>query len=295
MADPNPSPGPDAAAEAPAFEADAGPPLDDRAALVLDLDVYEGPIDVLLTLARDQKVDLKQISILKLADQYLAFIERARAQADRFQIEVAADYLVMAAWLAFLKSRLLLPAPPEAAAAEPSPAEMAAALSFQLRRLQAMQESGTRLMARAQLGRDVFPRGTPEGLRVVSKPVYTATLYDLLKAYGDYKNRTTRHGRLEIVASELYSMENAIERLSQMLGRFPDWATLQTFLPTGLTGLVGRSALAATFAAGLELVRTGRLQLRQDRLFGPIYVRKAPDNPVTELPVGDRGEPPRQP
>ena len=279
---------------APAFEADLGPPVDDRAALVVDLDVYEGPIDVLLNLAREQKVDLKQVSILKLADQYLAFIERARQQTERFQIEIAADYLVMAAWLAFLKSRLLLPAPPEVTPTEPSPTEMAAALSFQLRRLQAMQEVGTRLMARAQLGRDVFPRGTPEGLRVVSKPVYVATLYDLLKAYGDHKNRVTRHGRLEIEASELYSMEGAIERLSQMLGRFPDWATLQTFLPPGLTGLVGRSAMAATFAAGLELVRTGRLQLRQDRSFGPIYVRKAPDNPVTELPVADRGEPPRQ-
>ena len=278
----------------PAFEADLSPPVDDQSALVVDLDVYEGPIDVLLTLARDQKVDLKQISILKLADQYLAFIERARERAERFRIEIAADYLVMAAWLAFLKSRLLLPPPPEAAAVEPSPAEMAAALSFQLRRLQAMQEAGTRLLARAQLGRDVFPRGAPEGLKVVAKPVYDVSLYEMLKAYGDYKNRVTRHGRLEIAASELYSMEMAIERLSGMLGRIPDWATLQTFLPAGLSGLVGRSALAATFAAGLELVRTGRLQIRQDRLFGPIYVRKAPDNPVTELPVGDRGEPPRQ-
>jgi segregation and condensation protein A len=278
----------------PVFEADLAPPADDQSALVVDLDVYEGPIDVLLTLARDQKVDLKQISILKLANQYLAFIERARERAERFRIEIAADYLVMAAWLAFLKSRLLLPPPPEAAAVEPSPAEMAAALSFQLRRLQAMQEAGTRLLARAQLGRDVFPRGAPEGLRVVAKPVYEVSLYEMLKAYGDYKNRVTRHGRLEIAASELYSMEMAIERLSGMLGRIPDWATLQTFLPTGLSGLVGRSALAATFAAGLELVRTGRLQIRQDRLFGPIYVRKAPDNPVTELPVGDRGEPPRQ-
>jgi segregation and condensation protein A len=276
------------------FEADAGPVVDPATSLVVDLDVYEGPIDVLLNLARDQKVDLKQVSILKLADQYLAFIERAREHAERFSLEIAADYLVMAAWLAFLKSRLLLPAPPEVAAVEPSPAEMAAALSFQLRRLQAMQEAGTRVMARAQLGRDVFPRGAPEGLSYISKPVWDATLYDLLKAYGDHRNRQTRHGRLEIEASELYSMELAIERLSNMLGRMPDWATLQTFLPPGQTGLVRRSALAATFAASLELVRTGRLQLRQDRTFGAIYVRKAPDNPVTELPVGDRAEPPRQ-
>jgi segregation and condensation protein A len=283
----------DADAE-PVFEADAAPAVSDDAALVVDLDVYEGPIDVLLTLARDQKVDLKQISILKLADQYIAFIERARAQAERFRIEIAADYLVMAAWLAFLKSRLLLPVPPEVAAAEPSPAEMAAALSFQLRRLQAMQEAGTRIMARAQLGRDVFPRGAPEGLRVALKPVYEVSLYEMLKAYGDHRNRQVRHSALEIAPTELYSVETALERLSTMLGRVPDWATLQTFLPPNVRGLIGRSALAATFVAGLEMVRTGRLQIRQDRMFGPIYVRKAPDNPVTELPVGDRGEAPRE-
>ncbi len=274
----------------PAFEADSGAPLapDGGEALRLDLDVYEGPIDVLLTLAREQKVDLKQISILKLADQYLAFIERVKESAERFRLEIAADYLVMAAWLAFLKSRLLLPAPPEAAESEPTPAEMAAALSFQLRRLQAMQESGTRLMARSQLGRDVFPRGNPDGLRIVNKPVWEVSLYELLKAYGDFRNRVQNHAVLEIAPTELYSMELALERMGQMLGRLPDWATLQTFLPPGLHGLIGRSALAAMFAAGLEMVRTGRMQLRQDRVFGPIYVRKAPENQVTELPVGDR-------
>jgi len=276
-------------AEAAAFEADSGAPLGaPEDALRLDLDGYEGPIDVLLTLARDQKVDLKQISILKLADQYLAFIEQVKARAERFSLEIAADYLVMAAWLAFLKSRLLLPAPPEVAALEPTPAEMAAALSFQLRRLQAMQEAGTRLMARALLGRDVFPRGNPDGLRTVSKPQWDVNLYELLKSYGDYRNRVDRRSVLEIAPTELYSMEAALERMSAMLGRLPDWATLQTFLPQGLQGIVGRSALTATFAASLELVRTGRLQLRQDRLFGPIYVRKAPEGQVTELPVGDR-------
>jgi segregation and condensation protein A len=276
-------------AEAAAFEADSGAAHGaPEEALRLDLDGYEGPIDVLLTLARDQKVDLKQISILKLADQYLAFIEQVKARAERFRLEIAADYLVMAAWLAFLKSRLLLPVPPEVAAQEPTPAEMAAALSFQLRRLQAMQEAGTRLMARALLGRDVFPRGNPDGLRTVSKPTWDVNLYELLKAYGDYRNRVDRHSVLQIEATELYSMEAALERMSSMLGRIPDWATLQTLLPQGLQGLIGRSALSATFAASLELVRTGRLQLRQDRLFGPIYVRKAPEGQVTELPVGDR-------
>jgi segregation and condensation protein A len=271
---------------APEFEADAAPVVEVPSdALVVDLDVYEGPIDVLLSLAREQKVDLKHVSILKLADQYLAFIERARERAERFQLEIAADYLVMAAWLAFLKSRLLLPAPPEVAATEPTPAEMAAALSFQLRRLQAMQEAGVRMLSRAQLGRDVFPRGQAEGLKYINKAVYTTTLYDLLKSYGDFRNKQTRQGALRIEESQLYSMETALERLSSMLGRMPDWASLQTFLPSGLNGLVGRSAVAATFAAGLELVRDGRLQLRQDRAFGPIYVRKAPENNVTELPV----------
>jgi len=274
--------------EAASFEADSGAPAADGGeALRLDLDGYEGPIDVLLTLARDQKVDLKQISILKLADQYLAFIEQVKARSERFRLEIAADYLVMAAWLAFLKSRLLLPAPPEVAAEEPTPAEMAAALSFQLRRLQAMQEAGTRLMARALLGRDVFPRGNPDGLRTVSRPEWDVSLYELLKSYGDFKNRT-REEILRIAPTELYSMEAALERMTSMLGRLPDWATLQTFLPQGLHGLIGRSALAAMFSAGLELVRTGRMQLRQDRLFGPIYVRAAPEGQVTELPVGDR-------
>lgn len=274
-------------ADPAAFEADTGVPQGDEA-LRLDLDVYEGPIDVLLTLAREQKVDLKQISILKLAEQYLEFIERVKAQAERFRLEIAADYLVMAAWLAFLKSRLLLPVPPEAAPDEPTPAEMAAALSFQLRRLQAMQDVGSRLMARAHLGRDVFANGHPDGLRTVNKPVWDVNLYELLKAYGDFRKRVDSHAVLQIEATELYSMEVALERISTMLGRVPDWAALQTFLPPGLQGLIGRSALSATFAASLELVRTGRLQLRQDRLFGPIFVRKAPDNPVTELPVGER-------
>lgn len=260
-------------------------------ALLVDLDGYEGPIDVLLALAREQKVDLRHISILKLADQYLAFIERAKARAGRFQLEIAADYLVMAAWLAFLKSRLLLPVPPEVAGAEPTPAEMAAALSFQLRRLQAMQEAGVRLMSRAQLGRDVFPRGDPEGLRVVARPVFQVTLFELLKSYGDFRNRARAAGALLIERSELYSMEMAIERLTSMLGRMPDWAMLSTFLPPGLSGIVGRSALAATFAATLEMVRSGKLQLRQERLFGQILIRKSPENPVHELPV-NRTEPP---
>ena len=253
-------------------------PLDER--LHVDLDGYEGPIDVLLTLARDQKVDLKNISIAALADQYLAFI----AQAGRIRLEVAADYLVMAAWLAYLKSRLLLPVPPEAGD-EPNPAEMAAALAFQLQRLQAMQEAGQRMMNRPLLGRDVFARGQPEGLHTVTRAVYQLSLYELLKAYGEQKSRQ-QPTTLRIEAAELYSMDAALERLETMLGRMPEWTVLTSFLPHGIAGgLLGRSAMAAMLTAGLEMVRTGKLQLRQEQTFGPIYVRKAPESTVTELPV----------
>jgi segregation and condensation protein A len=243
--------------------------------LVVDLDGYEGPIDVLLTLARDQKVDLRHISILQLADQYLAFISAAR----ELKLEIAADYLVMAAWLAYLKSRLLLPEPqPDD---EPSGSELAAALTYQLQRLEAMQQAGVRLMARPLLGRDVFRRGAPEGIPIVRHSVYDATLFELLKAYGE--GRARAEGTvLHIVPAELYSMDDALQRLQTFLGHMPEWRTLASFLPPNLRlGLVGRSAIAATFAASLELVRDGRLQLRQDKTFGPIYLRSPPLSPAT--------------
>lgn len=243
------------------------------AELVVDLEGYEGPIDMLLTLAREQKVDVTKISILQLADQYLAFISEVR----RLRLEIAADYLVMAAWLAYLKSRLLLPDPQPAD--EPSGAELAAALTHQLQRLEAMQQAGARLMARPQLGRDVFTRGAPEGLPKVLRPVYEATLYDLLKAYGEQRQRK-ESAVLHIEAPELYSMDDALHRLERILGRVPEWRTLMSFLPPGLRGgIVGRSAVAATFAASLELVRAGKLQLRQDTTFGPIYLRSLPETP----------------
>ena len=270
--------------EDPAIRAEDVPTDEER--LFVDLEGYEGPIDVLLTLAREQKVDITRISILALAEQYIAFI----AEVKRVRLEIAADYLVMAAWLAYLKSRLLLPTPSEDKA-EPTAADMAAALAFQLQRLQAMQDAGARLMARPQLGKDVFLRGAPEGLRVVTSNVYTATLYDLLKAYGDQRGRK-QNSTLRILPTELYSMEAALERLSSILGRMPDWTTLQSFIPPELRGgIVARSALSAMFSASLELVRSGKLQLRQDRSFGQIYIRKAPDNPVAELPVAERQVP----
>jgi segregation and condensation protein A len=237
---------------------------------VLDLDGYEGPIDVLLSLARDQKVDLTKISILDLADQYLSFVARAR----RLRLELAADYLVMAAWLAYLKSRMLLPEP-ETVDGEPTGAEMAAALAFQLQRLEAMRDVAGKLMALPQLGHDFFGRGEPEAIRVVHTPVYSVKLYDLLRAYGAIANRR-QGGTLRIVPTEIYSMDDALQRLGDMLGRSVDWQTLLSFLPPDWAeGLRGRSAVASTFAATLEIVRAGRAELRQDGTFGPIYLRPA--------------------
>lgn len=238
--------------------------------LVVDLDGYEGPLDVLLTLAREQKVDLTKISILALADQYLAFIATAR----RLQLEVAADYLVMAAWLAYLKSRLLLPEPP--GPDQPTGDELAAMLTHQLRRLEAMRGVAARLMALPRLDRDVFGRGAPEGLPRRLVPRYEATLLELLRAYGELRQRK-ENAVLRIVPPELYSMDEALERLQRMVGRVPEWRSLISFLPPILgRGLIERSAIAATFAASLEMARAGKLELRQDRSFGPVFVRSKP-------------------
>jgi segregation and condensation protein A len=237
--------------------------------LVLDLDGFEGPIDALLSLARDQKVDLRKISILELADQYLAFIARAR----RLRLELAADYLVMAAWLAYLKSRLLLPEPP--ADGEPSGAELAAALAFQLQRLEAMQEAGKRLMALPQFGIDFFARGAPEPAKIIDVPVWDVTLFDLLKAYGTHPGRR-KEGMLRIAPLNLFSMDDALKRIGDMLGHVLDWTVLRNFLPEGMdTPIQRRAAMAATFAATLELARNGRIELRQEGTFAPIYLRRS--------------------
>jgi segregation and condensation protein A len=241
-------------------------PVSEAEALVLVLDGFEGPLDMLLGLAREQKVDLTRISVLALAEQYLAFIDKVRAH----RLELAADYLVMAAWLAYLKSRLLLPEPdPE----EPSGEEMAAALAFQIQRLEAMKTVAGQLLGRPRLGVDVFPRGAPEDFAIESRSVFEVTLYDLLKAYGEHRRR--RDGSvLRIEPVRLYSIEDAIARLSAMLGRMPDWTMLRSFLPDGETvPLMRRSALAAHFVATLELTREGRIELRQDRPFAPIWLR----------------------
>jgi segregation and condensation protein A len=248
---------------------DAGPSASSaEGRLVLALDGFEGPIDLLLGLARDQKVDLTRISILQLADQYLTFV----AEARRVRLELAADYLVMAAWLAYLKSRLLLPEPDEQ---EPSGEEMAQALAFQLQRLEAMRRVGERLMARPQLGREVFARGAPEGIRVVARSIFELSLYDLLRAYADHRRRQ-EFGTWRIQPLDLYTMEEARQRLETMLGRMPDWAALSSFVPDGSADvLTNRSALAATFAASLELTKAGVIELRQDGAFEPIFLRRA--------------------
>jgi segregation and condensation protein A len=269
----------------PFFEEDIRPQPDggEGGSLLLDLDGFEGPIDVLLALARDQKVDLTKISILQLADQYLTFVEQAR----ELRLELAADYLVMAAWLAYLKSRLLLPST-EADGEQLSAAEMAERLAFQLQRLEAMRNLGRKLLERPRLGRDFFGRGAPEPLDIVNTPVYELSLYDLLKAYGEFKSRDVITA-LRIDPSELYSMETALERLRGLVGDLPDWTVLSAFLPKGLRGgLVARSALAATFAASLELAKTGKLKLQQSACFAPLYIRSANDETQTHTNSGSQ-------
>jgi len=247
---------------------DRRPPRPEQ--LVLDLDGYEGPIDLLLSLAREQKVDLTKISILALADQYLGFIAAQR----QLKIEIAADYLVMAAWLAYLKSRLLLPRPHEDD--ELDAEEVAAAIGHRLQLLEAMQTAGRQLMVRSRLGQDFFLRGAPEGLATVPVAVWRLELYELLRAYGDSRRRTT-NSILAVEPSVFYSMDDALQRFAGFLGRVPDWRALVRFLPEEVRGdQMRRSALAATFAAVLELARDGRIELRQDRAFGPIWLRSPP-------------------
>jgi segregation and condensation protein A len=251
--------------------------------LVLELDGFEGPIDLLLTLARDQKVDLAKLSILALAEQYLTFMAHAR----KAQLELAADYLVMAAWLAYLKSRLLIPA--QKSEDEPSGEELAAALQFQLQRLEAMRAVSERLMGRPRLGRELFARGAPEGLVLVKRPIFAATLHDLLRAYGSVRRAMDRPKVLEIEHFDLYSVDDAIQRINAMLGTVLDWTTLQTFLPPAmLDPLARRSALAATFVATLEMAKQGLLSVRQDGgTYAPIHVKPTGKAPWRE---GDKDE-----
>jgi segregation and condensation protein A len=247
-------------------------PLDPPAAgetLLVDLDGFEGPLDLLLTLARSQKVDLRRLSILRLAEQYLGFV----AAAKRLRIELAADYLVMAAWLAYLKSRLLLP--PDPAEEGPSGEELAAALAFRLQRLDAMRDAAARLMARDQLGRDFFARGEAGLARSERRVLHEASLVDLLRAYARIRTRE-EFRPLHLSREPVMTLEVALDRLGTLVGRAVDWTEIAAWLPEEWRQEPRRrrSATAATFAAALELARRGRIDLRQDRAFAPLYLRR---------------------
>lgn len=260
-------------------------------ALLLQLDNFEGPIDVLLQLARDQKVDLTQISILQLARQYLAFIDRAQA----LSLDIAAEYLVMAAWLAYLKSRLLLPKTEEQGD-EPSADMIAEALAYQLRRLEAIQLGAQKMGQRMRQMLSVYPRGYREKFKAPEPDKYTVDLYSLLKAYGDITQRKTS-SKYELVAYDVMSMEDAMSRLTRMLGQLPRndvssiWTTLSSFVPEKVgTPLFAKSSLASILTASLELAKQGKLELRQDGLFRPIYLRAVDRAPLEHQDQGSANE-----
>ncbi len=238
-------------------------------ALVVDVSGFEGPLDVLLTLSRTQKVDLRQVSILALAEQYLIFVEEAK----RLRIELAADYLVMAAWLAFLKSRLLLPPDPKDEG--PSGEEMAAHLAFQLERLEAMRKAAARLMAQDQLGRDFFQRGQAEIYSRKRVVRYDANLLDLMQAYARIKTKEDFEP-LHYQRDAVFTMEQALERMKGLIGAAIDWGELSQFLPESWRNdpKKRRSATASTFAAALELVKEGKMEIRQYDTFAPIQLRQ---------------------
>ena len=235
--------------------------------LNLTLDGWEGPLDLLLSLARVQKVDLAQISILQLVEQYLAYLNEARA----LKLEIAADYLVMAAWLAYLKSCLLLPSDPEA---DPSPEEIALRLQMRLQRLDAMREAGARLLGRDRVGRDVFLRGSPEGLRLVRKADWQVRDFDLFAAYGAVRARSAPAMHV-IHPRAVMTLEEALDRVSRMIGAALDWTMLESFLPSTQDPQFRRSSLASSFLAALELARRGKLDIAQDEPFSPIKLRAA--------------------
>lgn len=235
--------------------------------LNLSLDGWEGPLDLLLSLARVQKVDLAQISILDLVEQYLTYVNEARA----LKLEIAADYLVMAAWLAYLKSCLLLPRDQQA---DPSPEEIALRLQMRLQRLDAMREAGARLLGRDRTGRDVFQSGAPEGLRLIRKSAWQASAFDLFAAYGAVKARTSPPIHV-VHARSVMTLDEAIDRVGAMLGMAVDWTDLVDFLPVTQDPRLRRSALASSFLAALELARRGLVELDQDECFAPLRLRAA--------------------
>src|SRR5947199_5952003 len=273
------------------FDTTLSPELaSDELALIVDVEGFEGPLDLLLMLARQQKVDLARISILALADQYLAFIEEAR----KLRLELAADYLVMAAWLAYLKSRLLLPDTnaPEGQSAE----EMASALALRLRRLEAIREAAGQIFARPQLDRDVFRRGQPEPIAHIKHPQWTATIYDLLSAYAQQRQRTAL-AHVWVAKRQVWSLAEAREALERLIGQTSDWARLDEYLISFVVEpSLMATVFASSFASTLELVREGLMEVHQQAAFAPLYVRKrqpsgqaAADGSVAAPPTEDKG------
>jgi len=263
--------------EADAFGADIDPvQAMGEPAFTVDLDGFEGPLDLLLELARRQRVDLARISILALAEQYLRFVEAAR----KLRLELAADYLVMAAWLAFLKSRLLLPSPPQAADVD-APA-LAEGLAQRLRALAAIRKAGEDLMSRPRLGRDFFARGEPEAAEAPGRIAYRANLYDLLAAYA---RQSQRHAlsRVRFKAREVWSLADARQALARLVGGQSHWTAFEDFLAEACADTqMRRTARASTFAASLELAREGRIEIRQERAFAPLFIRPAGPDPAEE-------------
>jgi segregation and condensation protein A len=244
-------------------------PLVNPDELIVDVGGFEGPLDLLLELARQHKIDLAQVSILALANQYLLFIEKAQ----KMRLDVAADYLVMAAWLAYLKSRLLIPAPPSND--EAAPQDMAARLAFRLQRLQAMRDASAKIMDRAQLGRDVFARGAPQALVVDVQREYSDNLIDLLKAYADRRQRKVVRQTYTIKRQVTWSIKEAREALERLVGAMDEWGTFDMWLERYLsTKETRRSVRASSFTASLELARDGRIEMRQEEAFRPIYIRR---------------------
>jgi segregation and condensation protein A len=256
----------------------------DEPALVVDVEGYEGPLDLLLTLARQQKVDLSKISILALADQYLVFIEAAR----KLRLELAADYLVMAAWLAYLKSRLLLPEPPEAEG--PSAEDLANALAARLRRLEQIREASNRLMTRPQLRRDIFPRGQPQAIAQIKHPQWTATLYDLLSAYATQRQQHVL-ATVHLAKRTVWSLSEARASLERLVGIADDWSRLDEYLMSYVVDPSQKATVfASSFAAALELVREGAADLHQKEAFAPLYFRKRPAQGMSDAHAPDTVE-----
>jgi segregation and condensation protein A len=259
----------DGGSESPPWEEDICEEPSLGETLRIDVEGFEGPLDLLLALARTQKVDLARISVLALAEQYLEFI----AQARELRLEIAADYLVMAAWLAFLKSKLLLPAEPNAEG-EPSGEELAALLAFRLQRLHAMRDAASQLMTRKRLGRDVFARGMPEPIRLIRTSQFAANVYDLLKAYSQQRQRTAQRS-WKLPARTVWSIKEARAELERLLGMTCDWAPLDQLLVEFLCDReLRKTALASSFSATLEMTREGALEIRQANSFAPLFVRR---------------------